>query len=112
VAGLKPPPLPAILTANALRDGIVVYRGEAGWSARLEDALVARDPASLGRLEGARDALETGGEVVDPALIAVAIDSAGRVVPGHYRERIRARGPTIRADLGPQAAGEHIHVSL
>lgn len=108
----KGPSLPAILTANALVDGAVVYAGANGWTARLDDADLAGDALGLARLEAVLRAAEATGEVVDPALVPVAIDAAGRIVPTHYRDRIRALGPTVRADLGPQAAGEHRHVSL
>ena len=100
--------LPAILSANDLLDGSVVYRTAHGWSPRLAEAEVARDADALARLE----ALLGSDDVVGPELIPVALDGAGRIVPSHVRERIRALGPTVRPDLGPQAGGEHDHVSL
>ena len=112
MAAIKPPPLPAILHANSLRGGEVVYFGASGWTTRLDEALIARDAATLARLETVRDARATEREVVDPALVGVALDREGRIIPGHYRERIRALGPTVRADLGPQAEGKHRHVSV
>lgn len=108
----KRPPLPLILSANALLCGHVVYRVQDGWSPRLEDALVARDEAAAGELEAALDAAERRGDPIGPALVAVALDGTGRIVPTHVRERIRAMGPTVRPDLGPQASGEHRHVSV
>ena len=63
-------------------------------------------------LASAREAALAAGSVVDPDLLPVGIDPAGNLIPGHYRERIRAPGPTIRRDLGPQAVGENAHVSL
>lgn len=104
--------LPAILSANALLDGDVVYRTEHGWSPRLGEAEVARDDAALARLEAALADASAGQEVVGPELVPIVLDGAGRIVPSHYRARIRALGPTVRPDLGPQANGEHRHVSL
>lgn len=108
----KGPRLPAILSANALLDGNVVYRSEHGWSPRLGDAVIAGDGEALARLEDVAAAAAAGNEVVGPELVAVARDGAGLIVPSHVRERIRALGPTVRPDLGPQAQAEHVHVSL
>ena len=108
----KRPALPLILSANALLDGGVVYRAAVGWSAHLADALVARDEAAAAGLEADLEAAERSGDPLGPALVAVALDPSGQIIPAHYRERIRALGPTIRRDLGPQARGEHRHVSI
>ena len=109
--GKRPAP-PFILSANALLDGSVVYHSAAGWSPSLADAVVARDGEAAERLAERREAAERSGEVIGPELIAVAFDWHRLIVPSHYRERIRALGPTVRTDLGPQAIGEHMHVSL
>jgi hypothetical protein len=108
----KSPRLPAILSANALLDGVVVYRGAQGWSPRLGEAELAQDADALARLEAALAEALRSGEVVGPELVPVALDGAGRIVPSHVRERVRALGPTVRPDLGPQAGGEHLYVSL
>ena len=112
MSAVKRPPLPAILSANALLGGETVYWAGPGWSVHLGNALVARDEAGAAALEAVRDAAATAADVVGPELVAVALDRAGRIVPSHYRERIRALGPTVRPDLGPQGRGEHAHVSL
>jgi hypothetical protein len=39
--------------------------------------------------------------VVGPYLIDVAVEG-GTIRPLHYREMIRARGPSVRPDLGKQ----------
>lgn len=102
-----------IMSANRLLDGAVVYYAPGGlWSPHLADALVAVTEAEGVALETARVAAEARGDVVEPEILTVATDSAGRLVPSHYREKIRALGPTVRTDLGPQARGEHVHVSL
>ena len=94
----KRPPLPLILTANALFGGDVVYFTRAGWSADRGEAVVAVDAAGAEALEASLEAALAAGEVVDPYLI-----DAGQA---HYREQIRLRGPTI-------AYGEEaLHVSL
>jgi hypothetical protein len=108
----KRPPLPLILSANAVLDGDVVYRIAGGWSGRLSDAVVAQDDEEAAQLGAAQQAAERSGEVIGAELVSVSFDAAGRIVPAHYRERIRALGPTVRPDLGPQGRGEHVHVSL
>ena len=108
----KRPALPFILSANALLDGSVVYWSAEGWSPRLADAIAADDERGAERLVEKQVAAVRSGEVIGPELVAIAFDPEKLIVPGHYRERIRALGPTVRADLGPQASGEHLHVSL
>ena len=108
----KRPPLPLILSANDLLDGTVVYRTESGWSEHLATALVAQDEAGALALEQCLLAAERGEEVIAAELIPVALDEEGRIGPSHYRARIRALGPTVRTDLGPQSQGENAHVSL
>ncbi len=95
-----------IVTANRLDDGLVVYlngaSGGTGWSERLDEAGVAGDDAAAGRLlaraEGPGQALR----VVDPYLIEVTREAAVPR-PVSHREAIRARGPSVRLDLGKQA---------
>ncbi len=109
----KRPQAALIMSANALLDGAVVYYAAGGaWSPQLADAIVAVSEDEAGALEAARAAAEASGAVVEPEILPVGTDAAGRIVPSHYREKIRALGPTIRRDLGPQARGEHDHVSL
>jgi hypothetical protein len=108
----RPQPV-LIMSANALLGGEVVYYAPGGaWSPHLAEAMVAGSEAEAAVLAAAREAALAVGSVVDPELLPVAIDPAGNLVPSHYRDKIRALGPTIRRDLGPQAAGENVHVSL
>lgn len=100
---VKRPPLPVVLNANSVLDGDVVFHTGAAWSTRLADALIAADEDTAGQLERIRDAAEASGEVVEPYLVAVAVDADGAVMPVHYRERLRALGPSVRPDLGKQA---------
>lgn len=109
----KRPQKAVIVSANALLDGAVVYyAGAAGWSPHLAEARVAETEDEIAALNAVRAAAEASGAVVEPETLAVDTDAAGNIVPSHYREKIRALGPTVRTDLGPQARGEHSHVSL
>ena len=93
-----------ILTANRLRDGEVVYLTPAGgWSESLADAKLAD-----GKDDSA--ALETRGQADEKALVVVSVYLMPVVLedgiprPTSQREIIRAKGPSIRTDLGKQAA--------
>lgn len=110
-AAVKRPPLPAILLANDLLDGDVVFAAAGAasdlvWTRDPALALVAADDAAAERLEAyAADQLAAN-HVVDAYLVDVAIE-AGKPVPRHYRERMKTLGPSNRPDLGKQA-GEGI----
>lgn len=97
------PPLPAILLANHLLDGDVVFRTAEGWSRNPAEALVARDDATATRLEAAGKAAFAAQEVVDAYLVDVEISPDGVPVPRHFRERFKVLGPSTRLDLGKQA---------
>ncbi len=89
----------AVLTANRLQDGIVVYLAVDGrWVESIEGALVARSPDEAHALQeqGARDAALN--LVVEPYLAEVA-DAGGRLVPARMRERVRVEGPSILDDV-------------
>ena len=95
-----------LVTANRLRDGIVVFMTRAGeWSEEIDAAVLALEPEAAAALETrARDdekkTIVTGAYLVD----AERLD--GRVRASHIRERMRALGPTVRLDLGKQAEGK------
>lgn len=97
----KRPKLPLILTANELQDGDVVYFDGAGWSPRIEDALVAGDDAAAILLE---QRLASDIAIVEPFLATVALDDAGRPAPTHYREAIRISGPTFHREHATKPA--------
>jgi len=94
-----------IVTANRLRDGVVVYlTPEGAWSEDLQDARVADQDDFVDELlaiaaEGVR-----ARQVIDPYAFAVEAGAAG-IVPSGTRERIRSAGPSVRLDLGKQALG-------
>jgi sulfite reductase (NADPH) hemoprotein beta-component len=110
-AAPKRPPLPAILLANDLLDGDVVFAATGGdgrlvWTRDPSLARVAGDEAAAARLETFAAAELSGNRVVDAYLVDVAIE-AGGPVPRHFRERFKTLGPSNRPDLGKQA-GEGI----
>jgi hypothetical protein len=92
-----------VVTANRLDDGVVVYLAAGGrWSERIVDAHPVESKEQADALmalaeQGVRDRL-----IVVPYLIEVVIEADG-VHPVRYRELIRARGPSVRPDLGKQA---------
>lgn len=103
----KRPPLPAILLANDLLDGDVVFasadpQGSIGWTRDPALALVATDDAAAAGLEALAAAELAGNRVVDAYLVDVEIQS-GAPVPRHFRERFKTLGPSNRPDLGKQA---------
>ena len=90
----KLPPLPAVLTGNSLRGGEVVYFDGSEWSTDIARGLLATNEAEARRLEAtAATSLDT---VIDAYLVSAATDADGRAAPLHYREAIRAAGPTIK----------------
>ncbi len=95
--------LPAILVANDLRLGEVVFAAQGGWSANLRDATTALDQGAAGALEAFGAAETRACKVLDPYLVEVELDADGAPAPKHYRERLRALGPSHRPDLGKQA---------
>ena len=106
-AQAKRVPLPAILLANDLLDGDVVFAvadaaGPLAWTRDPALALVAADDAAADRLEAFAATELRGNKVVDAYLVDVAIES-GSPVPRHFRERFKTLGPSNRPDLGKQA---------
>lgn len=95
-----------VVTANRLTDGVVVYLDPAGgWSERAEQGQLATSEDQAEALMAVAAAAVVRREVVAPYLIEVS-DAGGRLAPVRLRERIRAMGPTVRLDLGKQAAAE------
>lgn len=88
-----------ILTANRLGDGRVLFLGARGWSERLRDATVAESEEERRALAALGAQSVAACEVVGPYLVEVEPEG-GVPVPVHFRERIRACGPTVRPQLG------------
>ena len=83
-----------ILTGNDLKSGAVVWWDGSGWSLHVEDACdVGEDAAPIAAREEAEQ------RIVAPYAIEATVDADGRVRPAHIKDRIRALGPTVRADL-------------
>jgi sulfite reductase (NADPH) hemoprotein beta-component len=96
---------PQILLASDLADGEVVFLGADGWERDHRRASVARDKEAAEALEKVGKAEIAANRVVDVYLADVEIDAEGIPVPLHYREKMRIKGPSVRPDLGKQAAG-------
>lgn len=91
------------LTANRLDDGRVVYlTPQDGWSEWLNEAALAADEDRAEAILARGRAEAAAARVVEPYLIEV-VETDGLVAPLRYREAIRARGPSVRLDLGKQA---------
>jgi hypothetical protein len=101
-------PLPAILLANDLLDGDVIFRTADGWSRDPAEALIARDDAAADALDAAGKAAFAARAVVDAYLVDVTIGENSVPVPNHFREKFKVKGPSIRPDLGKQAEYAHI----
>ena len=93
-----------ILTANDLLEGDVVFLADGGWSRDHRLAHIARSPDEAKALEATGAAEKAVRRIVDPYLVEVAIEPDGTPTPVRYRERLRTLGPTVRLDLGRQAA--------
>jgi nucleotide-binding universal stress UspA family protein len=93
------------ITGNRLRDGAVVfYNDEAGWVEGLADASLYKDKATAETtLAAAKAEAEKERLAVDIYVFEVLVEG-GKRVPVTIRERIRSLGPTVRIDLGKQAA--------
>lgn len=89
-----------ILTANRLDDGLVVYLGQAGWTAEIDVARRAHDDDTAASLDYQGRQAAARNEVTDPYLIDLDDEDD---TPVRWRESIRAHGPTVRRDLGYQA---------
>jgi Protein of unknown function (DUF2849) len=87
-----------VVTANRLRDGRVVWYGpDDTWVEHLSRAAVFPIGSDHGALEQAQDWVRRE-IVVD--VYAVPVDTGDdAVVPVTMRERVRAAGPSVRADL-------------
>ncbi|MBN9084163.1 MAG: hypothetical protein BGP04_13910 [Rhizobiales bacterium 62-17] len=96
-------PLPAILLANDLLDGDVVFSTGDGWTRDPSEAVIAYDDPTADKLEAHAKAAFAAQQVVDAYLVDVAIDAQGRPTPRHFRERFKTLGPSNRPDLGKQA---------
>ena len=92
-----------VLTANSLAPGEVVYwNTAAGWRSELQQAEVFDDAGAERALAAAAEWVAAC-EIVAPYLFPVRVEN-GLIVPVSAREKIRAQGPSVRPDIGKQAA--------
>ena len=79
-----------LLTGNDLKSGLVIWWTGGGWSSQVSDAVDAGEngEAILAAEEAARR--------VNASYIVEAGEDG---IPVHIKERVRAAGPTVRADL-------------
>jgi len=93
-----------VLTANRLTDGIVVFWNEKQkWVEQINEADIAADPEWTSYLEKVGEVAEARNIIVEPYLVAVS-QSEDAITPLHIREKFRTLGPSVRSDLGKQAA--------
>lgn len=82
-----------LVTGNDLGSGAVIWWTGQGWSIRIEDAVDAGETAM---------AIATAEEAARRVNVPYVIDGelvGGVPRPAHIKDRIRALGPTVRADL-------------
>ena len=92
------------ITANRLSDGFVIYlTAEGRWSENIVDCAFAADAAECARLEALADRHVSTGQVINAYAFPVEI-AGGTVRALGARESIRTSGPSVRPDLGYQAA--------
>jgi|SRR6185312_3418906 len=94
---------PQMLTANALREGEVLYWKDGGWVTEFTKGEIFRDPSAANVALAAAQEYVTGNKVVAPYLFEVR-EANGKVRPVKEREIIRTAGPSVRPDTGKQAS--------
>ena len=94
-----------MITANRLKDGLVVFLdAEGGWSEDFHRGATIADESAKAAALARAQAAAAANLIVDPYAIELEL-RAGHLAPKALRERIRASGPTVRADLGKQSQG-------
>jgi hypothetical protein len=90
-----------IATGNDLATGDVVWWDGAGWSRHVEDSV------DVGDAGAALIATEEAARRVNGPYVIEADATPQGPRPAHIKDRIRARGPTVRLDLNvaPADAG-------
>jgi hypothetical protein len=85
--------MPRVLTGNRLETGDVLWWNGADWSVHIADAVDIGDDG-----EALLASLIAAERINDPVIIPVT-GAPGAFVPTTTRERVRASGPSVRADL-------------
>ena len=84
---------PKVITANHLLEGdVIYYRGDGTWSRDLNEAIVAGSEEQGETL--LVEASSRPEEVVGPYLADVELQDDGVILPTHFREAFRTRGPS------------------
>lgn len=93
---------PKIVTANALLEGDVIYlKSDMSWSRHHGEAHLLHSQAEA---EAMLEQAERHGDRIVGAYLADArIGDNGQVVPVHFREAFRTRGPSNYPEHGKQA---------
>ena len=94
---------PQVLTANRLQTGDVVYWTAGQWTEAFGQAEVFPDPEAAQAALRAAERFVADRILIAPYLFPVVVAGDG-AQPLEERERIRAAGPTVRRDVGKQAA--------
>lgn len=98
-----------IVTANRLRDGLVVFLSADGaWSERIGDAAGAANEAGAQELMAIAEQSAAECRVVEPYLVEVEIAADRRRPvprPVRHRESIRVSGPTVQTGLNGRIPG-------
>ncbi len=93
------------VTANRLTDGEVVYfTADGQWAENFTAAEVVEGAEAADALFARATPADFESRVLGAYLFEVLEEGAAGYKPASVRENIRAKGPTIRLDLGKQAA--------
>ena len=82
---------------------MVYLAADGSWSERIEDAALFETDDAEAPLKAMAEAAMEARQVVEAYPIEVAVEN-GAVRVLRYRERLLAEGPSVRRDLGKQAA--------
>ena len=83
---------PQVMTANALKDGLVVWMTSSfDWSNEFADALKTEDATKIETMQEKAAASEYANEVVGAYFIDIDPETG---LPARYRERFRVHGPS------------------
>ena len=93
-----------ILTGNNLETGDVVWWSGSGWSRHVADAVFVEEGEGPDCAAGIMHR-EMASRAVNGAYEIEAEEGPDGPVPSHMKERMRAKGPSVRPDLGVQAGG-------
>lgn len=85
---------PAILIANDLLVGSIQYYGDNGWVKDINLAKIANNPEEIIALQEVGANELKSNKILDADVIEISQTETG-IIPNHFRERIKAIGPSI-----------------